>query len=68
MQIRVQYWRGTRECEGTASTYRGAMRIAARNSNAFDPTFWDGDRKLIDDGHGLAYEEEASQGRTLYAV
>ncbi len=68
--ITVNYWRGTTQCTAEASGYAEAMRIADRNQNAFDPTFYEtgSGRKLIDDGNGLAYEDEADQGRTLYAV
>jgi hypothetical protein len=69
MKITVHYWRGTQGCRATATTYRGALRIAARNQNAYDPAFYDpSGRTLIDDGHGLAYQDEADKGRTLYAV
>jgi hypothetical protein len=68
VKIRVNYWRGTTQQTGTATTYRGAMRIASRNQNAHSPTFWDGERQLIDDGLGLAYLDEADKGKTVYAV
>ena len=69
-KIIVSYWRGTMQLKGTARSYRGAMRIASRNQNAYPPTFEDGDGKsLFDDGNGLAYEEhEATEGKRLYAV
>ena len=57
--IRVSYWRGTMRCEGFASTYRGARRIANRNSNAYPPLFFEaatGD-KLYDIGRGLIKED-----------
>ena len=58
MKIRVIYWRGTTECEGFATTYCGAMRIASRNQNAYQPRYFDDDgRQLYDDGNGLRYED-----------
>lgn len=66
--ITVRYWLGTSEAEEIAYTYAGAMKIAARNRNKYDPTFWESGRKLIDDGCGLAYEDEAEDGRRVYAV
>lgn len=58
MKITVRYWRGTSRCEGTATTYKGALRIASRNQNAFQPRFYDEDGKeLYDNGFGLAYED-----------
>lgn len=68
VKITVAYWRGTRQCTGTATTYRGAMRIASRNQNAYPPTYYAGDRQLIDDGIGLAYQDWADKGKTVYAV
>lgn len=54
-KVTVHYWRGTTQLTGTATTYRGAMRIASRNQNAFPPTFSDEDgRELYDTGYGLA--------------
>lgn len=59
MKIRVVYWMGTLRCQAMARTYRGAMRIAARNQNAFPAKFYDEDgRKLYDCGFGLEYEEQ----------
>lgn len=59
MKITVKYWRGTRELTGTATTYRGAMRIARRNQNAYPPRFYDpAGKQLFDVGHGLAYEDQ----------
>jgi len=53
--IKVVYWRGTTQVEGHATTYRGAMRIAARNQNAHDPTFYDASgNQYWDDGNGIA--------------
>jgi hypothetical protein len=68
MEITVKYWRGTTQFEGVATTYAGAMRIAARNQNAYNPTFWDGELKLIDDGNGLAYDDKLDSGKVEYAV
>lgn len=57
-RVRVTYWLGTMRCEAFATTYRGAMRIALRNSNAYGQRFYDDDgQRLYDDGHGLAYED-----------
>lgn len=67
-KIKVVYWRGTTLCEGFATTYRGARRIASRNQNKYAPAYYHGDRKLIDDGTGLAYQDEAANGKTIYAV
>jgi hypothetical protein len=55
-KVRVTYWRGTTECEGVATSYRGAMRIASRNQNAWEPRFYDAEtgERLYDDGQGLA--------------
>ncbi len=55
-KVIVRYWLGTLKAEGVAHSYRGAMRIADRNQNAFPPTFWDAmtGEQLHDDGHGLA--------------
>lgn len=68
VKIRVYYWDRSTPRMGTARTYAGAMRIAARNQNAFRPTFWEGGRELIDDGHGLVYEDTIASGRLVYAV
>lgn len=69
MKITVQYWRGTMRCEGTATTYKGAMRIASRNQNAYGPSFYDDKGvQLHDMGYGLAYEEPDAQGRIVCAV
>jgi hypothetical protein len=61
MMITVKYWRGTLQVTGKARSYAGAMRIASLNQNAYSPTFWDGNRQLIDDGNGLAYRDEVEQ-------
>ena len=66
--VTVRYWRGTTQLTGMATTYRGAMRLAAKNQNAYSPTFYHGDRKLIDDGQGLAYADLADKGEIVYAV
>lgn len=57
--IIVKYWRGTTRLEGKATSYKGAMKIASRNQNAYPPTFWttDGER-LHDDGNCLVTESE----------
>jgi len=63
-RIRVEYWVGTQQHTGYATTYRGATRIAGRNRNAYDATYWDADgNQLFDDGHGLRQTES-----TEYAV
>ena len=71
-KIRITYWSGTTQCEATATTYRGALRIASRNRNAYGPSFYDQDgQRLHDDGSGLAYEETAEDlaaGQRRYAV
>ena len=54
--VLVEYWRGTTKLTGRATTYAGARRIAARNQNAWDPSFFLGDRdgeELFDDGNSL---------------
>ncbi len=69
MEITVRYWRGTTECEDTATSYRGAMKIASQNQNACLPTFHESGRKLVDDGSGLAYEDLLADGKKpVYAV
>jgi len=68
VRVRVEYWCGTTQVTGTATTYRGAMRLAAKNRNACSPKFYEGDRELLDDGNGLAYADELEHGRTVYAV
>lgn len=66
--IIVKYWRGTTQLTGRASTYRGAMRIASRNQNAYGPTFWttDGER-LHDDGSCLVRVSELEKGGNVHA-
>ena len=51
-RIEVTYWRDTTRLTATATTYRGAMRIASRNRNAYPPTFRNADtgETLIDFG------------------
>ena len=66
--VTVRYWRGTTQLTGKAYTYRGAMRIAAKNQNLHGPTFYHEDRELFDDGNGLAYADEAENGERVYAV
>ena len=69
MKITVRYWRGTTQYVGTATTYRGALRIASRNQNAYSPRYYDDKgTALYDDGNGLAYCYTDQQGRTVYAV
>lgn len=68
MTITVRYWRGTQQCEAKARSYRGAMRIAARNQNAYGPTYWDPDgRQLHDLGCALVYYPE-DDGEIVLAV
>lgn len=55
-KITVRYWRGTTQFEDKADTYEAAQQIAARNNNAYGPTFWDENgEQLHDDGAGLCY-------------
>ncbi len=69
MKIIVRYWRGTTQYVGTATTYRGALRIASRNQNTYSPQYYDDKGTVLDDdGHGLAYRHPDQQGRTVYAV
>lgn len=69
MKVVVKYWRGTSRCEGIAHTYRGALRIAARNQNKFDAKFYDAaGRELCDTGFGLAYPEPDEHGRIVCVV
>lgn len=59
MTVTVKYWIGTTQYDGKATTYRGAMRLAAKNCNAYGPTYYDENGvQLFDDGQGLAYEDE----------
>jgi hypothetical protein len=56
-QITVIYWSNNKQYTKTEKTYRCAMRIAERNNNKTQPTFFDQNgQKLYDDGIGLAYE------------
>lgn len=58
MTITVKYWRGTTQLEAKARTYRGAMKIAARNQNAYGPRYYDdAGVELHDDGNGLCYPD-----------
>lgn len=60
-KITVRYWIGTTQHEGTATTYRGAMRIADRNQNAYGPTFWGADgNQLGDNSYGLEQMPECN--------
>lgn len=57
MKIKVVYWVGTTQYKGEATTYRGALRIASRNRNAFPARFYDEHgAELYDVGCGLSYE------------
>jgi hypothetical protein len=66
--VTVYYWQGTTQRTGTATSYEDAMELADQNQNAYGPTFFHGERALVDDGCGLAYEDELNAGRTVYAV
>lgn len=67
MKIRVEYWRGNTKYVGHAKTYKGAMRIASRNQNAYPPRFYDKDGKeLYDTGYGLAYQPD--NDKEVYCV
>ena len=72
VSVIITYWVGTQQLTGRAKSYRGAMRIASRNQNAFGPYFHDEDGvELHDDGQGLAYEEtdeDRRMGQRRYAV
>lgn len=69
MKIVVKYWHGTLECQGIATSYRGAMRIASRNQNAYQPRYYDPQgRELFDTGYGLAYEPQAGDKTIVCAV
>ena len=58
-KVIVKYWRGTTQVEGTAATYRGAMRLASKNQNSYGPSFWDEEgNQLFADGFGLADPEK----------
>ena len=57
-QVKVVYWIGTTQHEEWVSTYAEAMKVASKNQNAYDPSFYDSDgRELIDDGNGLRHED-----------
>jgi hypothetical protein len=63
-KIVVKYWRGATQHEGKATSYAGAMRLAAKNQNAYGPTFWTEDgEQLHDDGNGLATEADIEAGQ-----
>lgn len=77
MIVTVKYWIGTTQHEGKATTYKGAMRLASKNRNAYSPSFYDSKGvELFDDGIGLAYpdaetvlaESGAVIERRVYAV
>jgi hypothetical protein len=69
MNVIVRYWNGTQQFTGIATTYRGAMRIVARNRNAYPPTFEDEQgRRLYDVEYGLAYEEVDERGDIVCVV
>jgi hypothetical protein len=74
MKITVRYWIGTTQYTGTATTYRGAIRIASRNQNRCLPTYWDQNGfQLYDDGIGLCRLEPGEPetdhtGPRCYAV
>jgi hypothetical protein len=69
IEVTVRYWVGTRQYEGKATTYRGAMRIARRNRNAYDPKFYDHEGKeLYDTGFCLGYVETDSLGQGIAYV
>jgi hypothetical protein len=69
MNVTVKYWRGTTKLEGVATTYRGALRIASRNQNAYPARFYDeAGKELHDTGYGLAYEESDTAGRIVCVV
>ncbi len=69
MKITVKYWIGPTQYQGTATTYRGAMRIASRNQNAYPPKFYDEEgKKLYDTGFGLAYEDQPNPDIITLAV
>ena len=64
MKITVNYWLGTTQFTGHATTVRGALRIAAKNRNAFSVRFYDerglamAPMALPEGGCGLAYFDE----------
>jgi hypothetical protein len=71
MKITVKYWIGTTQYTGTAKTYLGAMKLASKNQNAYQPRFCDENGiELHDDGNGLAYEGRlaGSTAERTYAV
>lgn len=66
--VTVKYWRGTLQLTGKSTSYRGAMRIAIKNQNAYSPRFYDAQgRELHDDGNGLAYIDPQT-GEITYVV
>ena len=56
---RVTYWLGTRQVEGHATTPLGAVRIARRNRNAFEPTI------TGSDGREYAVDVDPETGQRL---
>ena len=63
----VTYWRGDKQYTETATTYRGAKRIASLSQNRIGPTYRTAEgRELFDDGHGLWFEE--IDDRRVYVV
>ncbi len=65
--VTVRYWIGTRECEGRAINYTGAMLIASRNQNAYTPRFYDhAGVRLHDLGNCLAYEPDDAGDVIVY--
>ena len=67
-KIKVTYWRGTQQLEGTADSYEGAMELASRNENAYTPRFFDANGvRLHDLGECLAYEPDEAGNVIVYA-
>jgi hypothetical protein len=59
--VRVVYWQGTVQRTEEVSTYAEAMEVASKNSNAYDPAFYEisTGKQLFDDGNGLCYEDQS---------
>lgn len=52
--VRVFFWIGNTQYERIARTYKGAIRIANRNNNAYDAKFYSKDGiELFDTGNNL---------------
>lgn len=69
MKITVKYWIGTVRYTGTATTYRGATRLASKNRNSYDPSYFDSEGKeLYDCGFGLVYCSQPNSDRIECAV